>query len=61
MIPSYFVDDATLLHGTSSLNVVGGGLGGAITLATKPADTHGFKCSIHRESARSGRRTNFCG
>ena len=43
MIPSYFVDDATLLHGTSSLNVVGGGLGGAITLATKPADTHGFK------------------
>ncbi|MFR6635058.1 MAG: TonB-dependent receptor [Alistipes onderdonkii] len=28
MIPSYFVDDATLLHGTSSLNVVGGGLGG---------------------------------
>ena len=43
MIPSYFVDDATLLHGTSSLNVVGGGLGGAITLATKPADTRGFK------------------
>ena len=40
MIPSYFVDDATLLHGTSSLNVGGGGRGVAITLATKPADTH---------------------
>ena len=30
MIPSYFVDDAQLLHGTSSVNVTGGGLGGAV-------------------------------
>ncbi|MEG2061345.1 MAG: TonB-dependent receptor plug domain-containing protein [Alistipes sp.] len=43
MIPSYFVDDAALLHGTSSVNVTGGGLGGAVVLATQPADTKGFK------------------
>ena len=42
MIPSYFVDDAQLLHGTSSVNVTGGGLGGAVMLATKPAGTQGF-------------------
>lgn len=42
MIPSYFIDDATLYHGTSSVVVTGGGLGGAITLATKPADNRGF-------------------
>ena len=28
MIPSYFIDDASLLHGTSSLSMSGGGLGG---------------------------------
>ena len=33
-IPSYFIDDAALLHGTSSVNETGGGLGGAIRLAT---------------------------
>ena len=37
MIPSYFVDDAMLLHGTSSVNETGGGLGGAVKLSTKPA------------------------
>lgn len=42
MIPSYFIDDATLLHGTSSVNVTGGGLGGAITLSTKPTRQKGF-------------------
>ncbi len=42
MIPSYFIDDASLLHGTSSVNETGGGLGGAIKLATKPADSKGF-------------------
>lgn len=42
MIPAYFVDDANLLHGASSVNVVGGGLGGAVTLATRPADERGF-------------------
>lgn len=42
MIPSYFIDDATLLHGTSSVNVTGGGLGGAIVLSTAPARQQGF-------------------
>ena len=42
MIPSFFVDDASLLHGTSSVNETGGGLGGAVKLATKPADNRGF-------------------
>lgn len=27
MIPSYFIDDASLLHGTSSVNITGGGFG----------------------------------
>ena len=29
-IPSYFIDDASLLHGTSSVNETGGGLGGLV-------------------------------
>ncbi len=42
MIPSYFIDDASLLHGTSSVNTTGGGLGGAVVLSTRPADVEGF-------------------
>ena len=42
MIPSYFIDDAVLLHGTSSVNETGGGLGGSVKLSTKPAKTEGF-------------------
>ena len=42
MIPSYFIDDASLLHGTSSVNETGGGLGGAVKLSTKPANEKGF-------------------
>ena len=42
MIPSYFIDDASLLHGTSSVSETGGGLGGAVKLATKPAQNDGF-------------------
>ena len=42
MIPSYFIDDATLLHGTSSVNETGGGLGGSVKLSTKPANADGF-------------------
>ncbi|MBR3526733.1 MAG: TonB-dependent receptor [Bacteroidales bacterium] len=42
MIPSYFIDDASLLHGTSSLSMSGGGLGGAVVLSTEPADYKGF-------------------
>ena len=42
MIPSYFIDDASLLHGSSSVNETGGGLGGAVKLSTKAADANGF-------------------
>ena len=42
MIPAYFIDDASLLHGTSSVNETGGGLGGAVKLSTKPANADGF-------------------
>ena len=42
MIPSYFVDDASLLHGTSSVNETGGGLGGAVKLKTEAANNRGF-------------------
>lgn len=41
MIPSYFIDDAALLHGTSSVNETGGGLGGSVRLSTRPADAEG--------------------
>ncbi len=35
-IPSYFIDRASLLHGSSSVNETGGGLGGLVKLATAP-------------------------
>ncbi len=43
LIPSYFVDDATLLHGSSSISQGSGGLGGAVVLSTdlsKLSDGH---------------------
>ena len=42
MIPSYFIDDASLMHGTSSVNETGGGLGGLVKLSTQPAQQDGF-------------------
>lgn len=42
MIPSYFIDNASLLHGTSSVNETGGGLGGSVKLSTQPAEADGF-------------------
>lgn len=42
MIPAYFIDDASLLHGTSSVNEAGGGLGGAVKLSTRPTADRGF-------------------
>lgn len=42
-IPSYFIDRASLLHGTSSVNATGGGLGGLVQLGTAadmPQGTH---------------------
>lgn len=42
MIPSYFIDDASLLHGTSSVGDTGGGLGGLVKLSTAPAAADAF-------------------
>ncbi len=42
-IPSFFVDQASLLHGTSSVNETGGGLGGLVRLATAPVIADGLK------------------
>lgn len=39
LIPSYFIDDASIYHGASSVGITGGGLGGAIALMSKaPAE-----------------------
>lgn len=37
IIPAFFIDKAQLLHGASSLAEAGGGLGGAVSLASAPA------------------------
>lgn len=42
LVPSYFIDDAALFHGASSVGVAGGGLGGAVALATKRTENEGF-------------------
>ena len=42
-IPSFFIDKASLLHGTSSVNESGGGLGGAVSLATAPELDKGLR------------------
>ena len=42
LIPSYFIDDASIYHGASSVGITGGGLGGAITLATKAPEEPGL-------------------
>lgn len=42
MIPSYFIDNASLLHGTSSVNETGGGLGGLVKLSTEPTTVDGI-------------------
>lgn len=41
-IPAYFVDEANLLHGASSLLLTGGGLGGAVELNTQPVRKRGL-------------------
>lgn len=41
-IPAYFIDRASLLHGTSSINETGGGLGGLVKLATLPDAPEGW-------------------
>ncbi len=42
LIPAYFIDDASLLHGSSSVAATGGGLGGAVQLATKGVESLGW-------------------
>ena len=42
LIPSYFIDDASIYHGASSVGITGGGLGGAIALATKVPEEKGI-------------------
>ena len=61
MIPSYFVDDATLLHGPRRSKSWAAVWAGRSHWRPNPPIHTDSKCSIHRESARSGRRTNFCG
>lgn len=42
LIPAYFIDDASIYHGASSVGITGGGLGGAVTLATEAPSEEGF-------------------
>ena len=42
IIPAYFVDQANLLHGASSLTLTGGGLGGAVDMHTLPLFGQGY-------------------
>lgn len=42
MIPSFFIDNASLLHGTSSVTDGAGGLGGSVRLATEPERRDGW-------------------
>lgn len=41
-IPAYFIDNAALLHGASSVNEAGGGIGGLVRLGTSSDITEGF-------------------
>ncbi|WP_410522514.1 TonB-dependent receptor [Muribaculum intestinale] len=41
-IPAFFIDNAQLLHGSSSVTETGGGLGGMVRLATIPDAGEGF-------------------
>lgn len=45
MIPAYFIDSASLLHGASSVGSTGGGLGGMVNLATSLQERDGFDVS----------------
>ena len=42
LIPSYFIDEAAVFHGASSVGITGGGLGGAVTLKTSPPAEEGL-------------------
>lgn len=42
LVPSYFIDDASLYTGASAVGIASGGLGGAITLDNRPTGERGF-------------------
>lgn len=42
LIPAYFMDHAEILHGTSSLQETGGGIGGAVIMESRLPDTPGL-------------------
>lgn len=43
LIPSYFVDGSEVFHGATSVNVAGGGLGGAVVLMTDRRKAQGLE------------------
>lgn len=44
-IPSYFIDEASLLHGASSVSETSGGLGGLVSLGTQQQEYEGYDVS----------------
>ena len=58
MIPSFFIDNASLLHGTSSVTDGAGGLGGSVRLSTEPGRRI---CSMSRALHPSPLSTSFYG
>lgn len=60
MIPAFFIDAATLLHGASSIGVTGGALGGAVVLGTRRPRSGAGKRNTCRASGRSRPSTNTC-
>lgn len=70
MIPSYFVDGSEVYHGSTSVNVTGGGIGGAVALSTTDEAPKGLRIqyiqslasfSTHDEYLRVGYGTERWG
>jgi iron complex outermembrane receptor protein len=45
LVPSFLVDDVSLLHGTASSSAAGGGVGGAVVLGNRAPTGRGFEMS----------------
>ena len=58
-IPAYFIDEANLYHGASSITLSGGGLGGAVELNSKPAREDGFNIQTIWGLGSFGTRDQF--
>ena len=41
-VPAYFIDETRLYHGASSINLTGGGLGGAVEMVNLPVEKKGW-------------------